>query len=601
MLSTLRFALVPLLALPAFAQSDDALSEREAAFSRMLTNARLVGFFTADDAADDELHKDSYLIKTVSKIDDKTWRFEAVIEMGGMSFPFALPLPVEWAGDTPVLSVTDMAFPMVGTYTARVLFYDDQYVGVWTGKEHGGQMFGRVVREEEPSAGDGDEGNGSAGGGPGARVEDERTTFKAGVDWPSFRGPGALGVADEHPTATEWNVEDGTNIKWRIAVPGLAHSSPVIWGDKLFVTTAIRASGAQELKVGLYGDIAPVEDDSEYTYETHCYDKNSGELRWKRAAWTGVPAIKRHTKGSHAASSPATDGKRVLAWFASEGLYCYDMQGELQWKHDFGVLDSGYYQVKDAQWGFSTSPVLFDDRVIAQVDIQEGSFVAVLDAKTGKELWRTAREEVPTWSTPAVDVRDGRAQVICNGYKHIGGYDLSTGDELWKLEGAFDIPVPTPVVSHDTIFITGSHGSPPQIYAIDVNAKGTLTLDPEANEHLRWMHPNRGTYMQTPIVYGDEVYFCTDAGILNCFDVATGEEIFRERLGSGSTGFTSSGVAADGKLYFASEEGDVHVVLAGFFEELAVNALGEECMASPAISEGVMFYRTRGHLVAIAD
>ena len=583
-------ASVPAVPLPA-AQGDPDRAELEADFERLLTGARLVGYFTLGDNPDAGLQEDSYTIQRVTKIDDERWRFEALVEYGEAAIPVAIALPVRWAGDTPVICVTDFDVPMMGKYTARVLFHGDQYAGTWSGKGHGGQMFGRVERadaappaEDEPAA-NGDEG-------------EEET----GQNWPSFRGTRGSGVSEGYATPVEWNVDQGVNVKWRAEVAGLAHSSPVIWDDKLFVTSAVRVDGEQELTVGLFGSIAPVEDESPFGFELYCFDKRTGELLWASTAWEGVPAIKRHPKGSHAASSPAVSAEHVVAFFGSEGLYCYDHAGKLRWKKDFGVLDSGYYQVPDAQWGFSSSPVLHDGIVIVQCDVQGESFIAGLRAADGEELWRTPRDEVPTWSSPTVDARAGRSQVIVNGYKHIGGYDLRTGEELWKLVGGGDIPVPTPVVSHGMIFIMNAHGRMAPIYAIDANARGTLTMDADQDEYMAWSHKRGGNYMQTPLVYGEELYCCNDAGILTCYDVTTGDELYSARLGSGRTGFTSSGVAADGKLYFSSEEGDVHVVRAGRdFELLAVNSLGEECMATPAISEGVLFYRTRQHLVAVAD
>ena len=585
-------------------------AEAEAAFAELLTGARLVGSYTLDGETPPALHEDSYTLTRVSKVTDGSWHFEAQVEYQGTAIPISLALPVEWAGDTPMISVTKMSFPMLGEYSARVLFHENTYAGVWTGKGYGGAMFGRIERigSGGDGAGDGEEdadeagdeappkGNGSSAGTASEASDSDDTT-----NWPSFRGPQAAGVADGFATVVEWDVESGDNVKWRQPVPGLCHSSPVIWGDRLFVTTAVRKDGEQELRVGLYGAIDPVEGEGEFRFELHCLDKNTGEPLWHQTSWEGEPAIKRHTKGSHASSSPATDGERVVAFYGSEGLYCYDMQGELLWEKSFGVLDSGYYMVPSAQWGFSSSPVLHDGVVVVQVDVQAEDFVAALDAKTGEELWRTAREEVPTWSTPTIDVRDGRAQVICNGYKHIGGYDLKTGEELWKLEGGGDIPVPTPIVSHDKIFVTNSHGRMAPIYAIDVMASGTLTMDPDESEHMVWSNRRGGNYMQTPFVYGEEIYFCNDAGILTCYDVNTGEELFRERVGSGRTGFTGSGVAADGKIYLTSEEGDVYVVAPGFFEVLAVNSLGEECMSSPAISEGVLYFRSRHHVTAVGE
>jgi outer membrane protein assembly factor BamB len=278
------------------------------------------------------------------------------------------------------------------------------------------------------------------------------------------------------------------------------------------------------------------------------------------------------------------------------------MNGKPIWQKDFGILDSGFFMVPEAQWAFASSPIIHDDRVIIQVDVQKDSFVAALDLATGKEIWRTARKDVPTWSTPAVSTADGVNQVIVNGWKHIGGYDLSTGKELWRMEGGGDIPVPTPIASHGLIFITNSHGGKSPVYAVKPTAQGTITLkDAEtSNAHIAWSAARDGAYMQTPLVYGDTLYVCKDNGVLSAFNVKTGERYFQTRLADGKTGFSASPVASNGRLYYTSEEGDVYVVRAGTtFEQLAVNPLGEVAMATPAISEGVMFFRTRGHLIAI--
>ena len=420
-------------------------------------------------------------------------------------------------------------------------------------------------------------------------------------NWPSYRGRNAAGIAEGYSLPERWNVETGENILWKTPLPGLSHSSPVVWGNRIFLTTAVKESEA-ELRVGLYGDIGSVEDDSPHELRVLCVDKSSGEILWSRTAWEGVPAIKRHPKGSHAASTPATDGKRVIAFFGSEGLYAYDMEGELLWAKDFGVLDSGYYVVPTAQWGFGSSPVIHGDRVIVQCDVQENSFVAALDVETGEELWRTPREEMPTWATPTVHVEDGRSQVILNGYKHIGAYSLETGEELWKLEGGGDLPIPTPIVAHDLIFITNAHGRMRPILAIATNASGEFSMDAEAHEQMVWSRPRDGIYMQTPLVYGDLLYCCANNGVVAVYDARTGDRHNRQRLGTGSTGFTASAVAGEGKLFFTSEYGEVYVVEAGpDLKVLAVNELGETCMATPAISSGALFFRTRGHLVAVAE
>jgi outer membrane protein assembly factor BamB len=418
--------------------------------------------------------------------------------------------------------------------------------------------------------------------------------------WPSYHGKQGSGVADGFDTPVTWDVEGGVNIAWSTPLPGLSHSSPIIWGDRVYVTTAVKEGDAEaELRVGLYGDIQPVEDDTPHEFRLLCLDRLNGEVLWSRVAWEGVPAVKRHPKGSHAASTPATDGEHVAVFFGSEGLHVFDMDGQLLWTKSFGVLDSGFFRMPSAQWGWASSPVIHEGRVYVQADHQDDSFVAAFDVTSGEEVWRTARDEVPTWSTPTVHVSGDRRQLVLNGWKRMGGYDLDTGEELWWLHGTGDIPVPTPIAAHGLLFLTSAHGGPARILAIDEGVEGELTLDPDG-EHLVWADRRFGAYMQTPFVYGDELYVCRDNGVITCWNAKTGDQHYRKRLTAG-VGYSASGVAANGKLYYPSEEGDVHVVRAGTsYELLAVNTLGETCMASPAISKGMILFRTRSRLIAVA-
>ena len=423
------------------------------------------------------------------------------------------------------------------------------------------------------------------------------------VHWPSFRGHGALGLSEGYPVPAEWDVASGKNILWKTRVPGLSHSSPVIWGNTVFLTTTVTdGRDDDELKVGLYGAIEPVEENDAVSFKVLAFDKKSGKMLWERVAHHGVPKIKRHPKATHSNSTPVTDGRHLVAFFGSEGLYTYDFKGNLLWKKDFGVLDSGFFRVPTAQWGFASSPIIHDGKIILQVDVQENSFVAALDLETGRELWRTARQDVPTWSTPAVHVEAGRTQVILNGYRHIGGYDLENGKELWRLEGGGDIPVPTPIVDRGLIFITNAHGRMAPIYAIRTDVAGEIraSAEGESSPAIVWSDLGRsGAYMQTPLVVDGYLYVCRDNGVLTAYRATTGQQIYRERLGGGG-GFSASGVSADGKLFYTSEEGDVYVVKAGSeFQLLATNALEETTMATPAVSEGVLFFRSRGHLIAV--
>jgi outer membrane protein assembly factor BamB len=426
----------------------------------------------------------------------------------------------------------------------------------------------------------------------------------SGVHWPSFRGAQAKGVAEAGSAPEKWNVEKQENIRWKTPIAGLGHSCPVIWGDRLFVTSAVTEQGEAALKVGLYGDIQPVNEAVKHSWMLFCLNKTNGNILWRQTAQEGIPKIKRHPKASHASSTPATDGRHVVTFFGAEGLFCFDVNGKLLWQKDLGPLDSGYFRVPSAQWGFASSPVIHENRVIVQCDVQTNSFLAAFEITDGKEIWRTPRNEVPTWSSPTVEISEGRAQVIANGYRHIGGYDVRTGKELWKLKGGGDIPVPTPVVAHGLVFITSAHGGMAPIYAIRTSAAGDLTLasDQSTNQFMAWSQRTRGNYMQTPIVCGDYLYCCNDAGVLGCYNAKTGQNIYLERLGTGTSGFTASAIAAAQKVYFTSEQGTVHVVKAGpKFEVLSRNELGETCMATPAISEGALFFRTRHHLVMVAE
>ena len=425
------------------------------------------------------------------------------------------------------------------------------------------------------------------------------------VHWPSFRGPAASGIAEGSETPTTWDVASSEHVRWKTPIPGLGHSSPVIWGDRIFLTTAVdQKKASAHLRVGLYGDVRPVTDDGPQTWKVLCLDKKTGRVIWEKAAHAGVAKIKRHPKATHANSTIATDGERVIAFFGSEGLHCFDADGKLLWKKDLGTLDSGFFVAPDAQWGFASSPIIHDDMVIVQCDVQKDSFLAAFALADGRELWRTPRDEVPTWSTPAIHSDGDRTQLIVNGYRHIGGYDASTGKEIWRLTGGGDIPVPTPIVAHGLIFITNAHGSQRPIYAIRVAATGDISLaeGQTANDHVTWSSPRGGAYMATPLVYGDYLYNLRTNGVLTCYRATTGERFYQQRLGSGRTGFTASPVASGKKLYVTSEDGDVYVIRTGpRYELLATNSMDEVSMATPAISQGVLYYRTRAHLIAIGE
>ncbi len=423
-------------------------------------------------------------------------------------------------------------------------------------------------------------------------------------NWPQFRGPGATGVVEAPAQPVTWDAAKSVNVRWKTPIPGLSHASPVVWGDKVFVVTAVNSAAKDETRFGLFGDVAPVKDDPKHAWKVYALDKSTGKVLWERTAYEGIPKIKRHPKSSHAASTPATDGKYLIVNFGSEGLYAYDLNGKLLWKKDLGVLDAGWFYDADYQWEYGSSPIIYKNLVIVQADLQKNSFIAAYDIKTGKQVWLTPREEIPSWGSPTVYEGKQRAELITVGPKKIRGYDPATGKELWSLGPMSEITTPTPFVAHDLIFVTSGYAPIQPIYAIRPGGNGDLTLKDgkESSDFIAWSKQRGGPYMPTPIVYGELLYTCSNQGVLTAYNARTGERVYQERLGGTGGAFTASPVASEGKIYLASEDGDVFVVKAGpKYELLAKNPVGEVMMATPAISDGIVIVRTVSSLYAFGE
>jgi outer membrane protein assembly factor BamB len=419
-------------------------------------------------------------------------------------------------------------------------------------------------------------------------------------DWPAYRGPAATGIGQGAAPAT-WNADPTAggvrNVKWKVPIPGLSHSSPVLWGDRLFLTTAVASTGKAPLKVGLYGSGDSAEDNDEQEWVIYCLDKRSGKVLWRQTAHKGKPRARRHTKATHANTTLATDGKRLIAFFGSEGLFSYTLDGKLQWKKDLGTLDMAPSDDRTLSWGFASSPVLFDDTIVIQADSKKDGFLAAFDTTDGRQLWRVPRSDVSvcSWATPGVFRTGGRTQVVTNGYPFIAGYDFKTGKELWRLRSGGDIPVPTPFMAHGLIYVANGHGGKAPLYAIRPDAMGEIS---PANG-LAWSEDRNGSYLQTPVVYGDIIYASTNAGIFKAYDARTGRKIYEQRLGGGGA-FTSSPIAADNKVYITNEDGETFVVKAGReFEVLSKNTLGEIVLSTPAFADKVLYIRTTANVVAI--
>jgi outer membrane protein assembly factor BamB len=429
-------------------------------------------------------------------------------------------------------------------------------------------------------------------------------SFGGDGNWRGWRGPDGSGVDTSVACVTSWSMADSRNVLWKAAVPGMAHASPIVWNDRVYVSTAVKP-GKVELKIGMYGAGDSADEKVSHDWRLLAFEKSTGKQVWDTLAYRGVPKLQRHTKASQCNSTPATDGTNIVAILGSEGLFCFDMVGSLRWKKDLGAMDAGkLYSAPALQWGFASSPLLREGMIVVQCDVVSEQFIAAYRVEDGKEIWRTARNEVGTWCSPVFESGGDRRQVIVNGYKQIGGYDFLTGKERWHLSDGGDNPIPTPVVGHGLVFLTSAHGKYRPLRAVRLDASGEISPPEisETNSAIAWVHARQGSYLPSPILVGDLLYSSSDNGVLTCLDARTGAMQYSERLNSGAASFSASPVSDGKRLFFSSEPGQVYVIPAGpKFSILATNSLEEICMASPAMSGGKLFFRTTEHLVCVGE
>ncbi len=422
-------------------------------------------------------------------------------------------------------------------------------------------------------------------------------------DWPQFRGPSASGIGDGAKPPVKWDAAKGANIVWSVEIPGLADSSPIVWGDRVFVTTAVSSDPKQTFRTGLYGDTDSANDSSPHKWMVLAIDKKTGQIIWQQTAHEGVPKTKRHPKSSQASPSPVTDGQVVVAYFGSEGLYAYSSAGKLLWKADLGLQNAGWFFDPDSEWGAASSPVIYKNKVIVQCDRQKDSFIAAYDLKDGHELWRTARAEIPSWGTPTVVTGKDRTEIATNGSKAIRGYDADSGKELWTLGPNSEVTCTTPVSSQGLIFVTAGYPPVQPIYAIKVGSSGDLTLkdSKDSSDAIAWSTKRGGVYLPSPLVYGEHLYTVSNNGVMTVYDAKNGTKVYQQRVGEGGS-FVASPVAAAGKLYISSEDGDIYVVKTGAqYELLSKNPIGEPILATPALAGDLLLVRGAKHLFAIAE
>jgi outer membrane protein assembly factor BamB len=375
-----------------------------------------------------------------------------------------------------------------------------------------------------------------------------------------------------------------------------------VWGDRVYLTTAISSDPSQKIRTGQYGDTDSSKDMTPHRWQVLGLDRLSGKILWQQTAHEGVPKTKRHPKSSQASATPATNGSVVVAYFGSEGLYAYSTAGKLLWQKDLGIQTAGWFFDPDSEWGVGSSPVIYKNSVIVLCDRLKDSFIAAFDLKDGRELWRTARSELPTWGTPTLVEGSGRVEVVTNGSKGIRGYDADTGKELWTLGPNSEIVCTTPVASDGLIFFTAGYPPVQPIYAVKAGSTGNLTLKAGENSSaaIAWSTQRGGVYLPSPIALGGLLYTVSNGGVLTAYDAKTGSRVYQQRIGGDS--FVASPVAAAGNLYIASEDGDVYVVKGGSqYSLISKNPIGEPILATPAWAGDMLLVRGANRLFAIAE
>ena len=421
------------------------------------------------------------------------------------------------------------------------------------------------------------------------------------ANWPQFRGPGARGVAKGKGLPTTWSTTE--NVKWCVPVPGRGWSSPVIWGDKVFLSSAISTGKEKTVKKGLYfGGNEQTPSPNQHRWMIYCFSFESGEKLWEQEANVGKPLTPRHIKNNYAPETQVTDGNLIYTYFADQGLFANDLDGELKWKRKMKAYKTRY------NWGSAASPTLHGDFIYILNDNEQNSFIEAIDKNTGETSWRRDRNEKSNWSTPFVWKNSLRTEIITVGTGKTRSYGLD-GTLLWEfIADMSSITIATPFTAHGLLYITSGYVGDKHkpIYAIQPGGKGTINLKKNrpVDKSIVWRQPNAAPYNPSTLVYKDLLYVLYDFGFLACFNAKTGEEIYgkvrvRERQ---RTPFTASPWAYNNKVFCLSEDGDCFVYKAGRKNELLhINKLDELCMATPGIARGSLFIRTASKLYRISQ
>ena len=422
--------------------------------------------------------------------------------------------------------------------------------------------------------------------------------------WPQWRGPFFNGMA-RGDAPTTWS--DTSNIKWKAEIPGRGFSTPAIWGDRIFLTTAIPTGkppapptttetdqaqqGGGQRQRGAGGGAGPL---VEHRFDLLCLDRKTGKILWQRTAKLATPHEGYHRAyGSFASNSPVTDGRYVYASFGSRGIYAYDFNGKLIWEKDPGV------QMKmRLAFGEGTAPLLVGNSLFLVFDHEAESFIVALDKRNGKELWRAARDEPSSWSTPLAIDHNGRTEIVVSATKRVRSYDPETGKVLWESAGLGSNAIPVPVSQNGLVYVMSGHRDP-KMMAIKLGRQGDVT----GSDAIAWSHTRGVPYTASPVLYDNKLYVVTDSGMVSAFNAATGEPYYHQTRLPKSANLKASLVGANGKLYLATEDGDVVVIKMGEkFEVIATNHLTDQIfIATPVIAAGELFLRGQNTLFCISE